>query len=821
MLAVQFFGDPIARRLVAGLSERYPARIEVGTYDLSFFRSFPRFSVDLHAVHLSGSDGSSLLTADRVGCVIPLSSLFGRVVVHGLRVEGGSVQLLTDEDGNTNYQLAGYTPVGEAPTDTATVRFALREARLNDVRLRYLDRQLDTELDITVIDGRLNGDFGAGEYLLNSEADVQIQGIQQGGVAYLGAQRIRIAGNTTVNRTTGRYGFGDLRFSSGDLDVTVDGSLQPLTDGLRCELQLAGTAADLDDLIDLIPAASAGPLAAWETDGNLSLTAAVNGDWTATAFPRLEGEVHFTDGRIGSPRTQIGARDIDMLLGFDYEDGPRGGVQTFRVKQLAGNFKGEPFRMSLDVVDLADPTVALSASGSFPLAVLPAVFDGAVGLDPEGGMHVTNLRISGKYADMSDPRRMHRVASAGIIEVDDAGIRLGDGRVDFPYGTLKLADNRVMVENLQIHTGESDLILSGSVNNYLPVLLADSLNRRDASLVFEGNLRGRRLDIDEWLRFSTGNEISDADTPSEVQDSIVRSDRRRRSRLTEFLDGSFAAEVAEWNWERMEGKDFSGRLEFYRGQLEVRGLTRAMEGEWRVEASTFFRETTHSAVRLTARGVDAGQFFYQMDNFGQEVLTDRHLRGRMDADLVFDLYYDEQGAFDYDRFTAIAGLDITEGELHDFPLLENFAFALKSEDLERVRFTRLSNYVEIMDQTVYLPMMFIQSSAINLTLSGNHRFDQQLEYFIRVNAGQVITNKLRRHDRQLAPLPARNGLFNLYYTIDGPLEDYTVATDKLAVLADFRRSEYRRNRIKARLVSAFERPIQLLDDTDTLGDRQE
>ena len=80
-------------------------------------------------------------------------------------------------------------------------------------------------------------------------------------------------------------------------------------------------------------------------------------------------------------------------------------------------------------------------------------------------------------------------------------------------------------------------------------------------------------------------------------------------------------------------------------------------------------------------------------------------------------------------------------------MLENFAFALKAGDLERVRFTRLANFLEIRDRTIYIPAMFIQSSAINLTLSGSHTFDQYLEYYIKVNAGQVIANKISRHDR--------------------------------------------------------------------------
>jgi hypothetical protein len=60
-------------------------------------------------------------------------------------------------------------------------------------------------------------------------------------------------------------------------------------------------------------------------------------------------------------------------------------------------------------------------------------------------------------------------------------------------------------------------------------------------------------------------------------------------------------------------------------------------------------------------------------------------------------------------------------------------------------------------------------------------------------------------------LPARNGLFNLYYTVHGPLESYVVESDKGAVKDDFRRSGYRRERIRQELQERFRIPIELLD----------
>ena len=810
--AVQLFGDPIARRVVSAINARYPTHVEVGTYDLSLFRSFPRFSVDLHQVAVRGTDGSALLVASRVDCLIALPSLFGKPEIEALRVTDGRLHLITDADGNTNYQVTGYESVGDQTDGAATgAAFAIREARLSNVELRYDDRQLSTELLLSIPDGTFGGEFGTDQYALSTDAELLIHRFTQDGTAYLADRPLTVRGRIGIDRTRETYHLTDLQLSAGKLTFQTDGTVQSTDQGVELALSLTGSASDLDDVLSLLPPTVTGPVRELETSGTANFTATVEGEWSATGYPRIIGDLTFSEGKIGSPRTNLGARDIDLTARFDYLATGRSGTQSILIDRLTGSFRGEPFQFRLEVLDLDDPRVEVSANGTFPLETLPGVVTLPKEWQPDGTLYVTNFRLRGKWADMQDPRRMQRVESAGIVEVADVSLRGGDEALTLPSGILKLADNRVMVENLRVRTPRSDFALTGAAENYLPVLLADSLNTRDASLKFTGTLTGNSLDVGEIM--SLTNEEDRTPSP----ESVVT----QRARITDLLDGDFRADIDRWTWDDLHGESFRGELDFYRGQLETRGITDAMNGEWRVEASTFFRSTTHSTVKLTARAVDAAEFFRQLHNFDQEVLTDRHLRGTLNADLLLELYYDEAGAFDYERLAAQAGIEVLDGELRDFPMLESFAFALKSDDLKRVRFTRLSNYFEILDRTIYIPAMFIQSSAINLTLSGNHTFDQQLEYYVRVNAGQVIANKLSRHDRQLSPLPARNGLFNLYYTIEGPLENYRVATDKSAVLTDFRRSTYRRDRIRSRLAQAFQRPIQLLDDTEAQNDTAE
>lgn len=799
-VAVHFFGDAIARQVVTALNERLQTEITVRDYDLSLLRTFPYLAADLRDVTVAGSDGSRLLTAGRLACRLDLGSVFGRPRVTGIVVSDGSLNLIIDEDGNPNYLLTGYTPVGERPP--AAAAFRIDAARLRNLAIRYEDRRLRSAAQLTATDATLGGDFGARRYVLTTDADLDVDYVEQDGFRYLSRQSVRLLGQITIDHEAGTYTLAPFRAYAGDFSAEVSGSLMPGPEGVATDLTLSSTSGNLEDVFALLPPAYAAPLAELETQGALELTATVQGDWTAVAYPRVEGRLHFGDGRLGSPRLNVGIRDLELQATFAYLDGPRGGVQTFAVDRLTGTFRGEAFDLGLRLEDLNDPVVTFRADGALPLETLPAFLPEGPVREGAGRLRLRDVTVSGRYADMRDPRRMGRVGSSGTVDLDGATLKLPGGTLRVPAGQLELDNNALRVRAATLETEGSRMVLDGEATNFIPVLFADSLNSRDAALRFSGTLIADRLDVNELLTLNGPD--TEADT--------VADDRRDRT--LSLLDGRFDATAATWRWDALHGEEFRGQLFLNRGRMELRGESEAMGGAFRVDAVTRFGADTHTRARVTTRGVDVREFFAQNANFGQDFLTADHLSGRMDARLLLEMDYDSTGAVDYDRLYALAALEITRGELHDFPMLENFAFALKAGDLERVRFTRLANYLEISDRTVYLPAMEIRSSAINLTVSGSHTFDQYLDYYVKVNAGQVIANKISRHDDRLEVLPARNGLFNLYYTIAGPLDTYAVRTDKRAVKDAFAGSAFRRDRIRRILQERFRTPIELLPPQD-------
>ncbi len=111
--------------------------------------------------------------------------------------------------------------------------------------------------------------------------------------------------------------------------------------------------------------------------------------------------------------------------------------------------------------------------------------------------------------------------------------------------------------------------------------------------------------------------------------------------------------------------------------------------------------------------------------------------------------------------------------------------------------------------------MFIQSNAMNMTVSGTHTFENKIDYNIKVNAGQILWNKFKKHNSRLKPQKAKKkGWFNLYYRIYGPIETFTYESDKKRVKRSFDLSDTRKRRVQKELRKQFGDIVSIEEPTD-------
>ncbi|MBK8921584.1 MAG: hypothetical protein IPM81_08745 [Saprospirales bacterium] len=798
VLIAAVFNRQITRQLLAEAGKNLKTELIVGDAGLSLLRGFPNASVDLANVRLKDAFGGDLLLAREVSFRFDVRSLFGdRIDVKRVRISGGGIRIRINERGRANYDIFKENDPGAGAG--AGLRIALEDAELTNLLLSFHNAKTRQSAEINLRSAGFAGNFSAQQFDLSSQADFQVARLQLGDSRYLAGENVRYNAVIAVDMVKNLFDFQSVDLSVGGNTFAVEGIAVDKPAYTDLNLRLLSKEGDISVVIDLLPEPYHSYFNDFQSSGTYDFTGFVKGRASKTQTPTVGVEVALRNGQISSEKLQSPLRNVSFKARYS---APPGGAGVFEIAGFQGAFGGEPFYFDLKISNLDDPVVDFQCHGALPMAAAYGLFDNPAVTGGGGLVHLQRLALQGRYADMTDMHRIGNVRMSGEVAFENAGITYNRVPLALQSGRLRIEDNLLALDSLLLQAGNSAMTLQGSARNLLPVLFADSLNTSDALLEFTAKLHASRLDLGQLMAMLAVQEDAVEGGQPEL-DSLRTAANLERQRLTDKLKGVFEATIDHFEYQKVQAQNFFGRLAFDHNQLIVKGDMETMQGKVRLDGIAHFAISPTLKLRITATAIDLQTCMEQCDNFGQTVVTADNLHGRLSGRVVVWAFWDARNAFLTDKLRACADLTATNGELLDLKMLEEFSSFVHIEDLRRVRFSSMQNFLEIRDRRLYIPTMFVQSNALNLTLSGAHSFDNDIDYKLKVNAGQVLFQRIKRHDPDLEPLPAQKGWFNVFYTIAGTVDKYEMKRGKKAVKAEFERSEARKKTIAETIDSEF------------------
>jgi len=802
-----FFQDAVGRKLIKEVNKQLKTELTVGDFHLSLLRGFPDATASLREVVVMGTDGERLLEAKDIAFRFRLLSLFGpQVKVHSMSIKDGALNIRISKSGQANYDI--FKTSGDV--EESDFNLSLEKAGLEKIELAYHDAKLGQEMLTLVNKASFSGEFSNKQFDLKSTADFVSHFIDLDGVRYFPGKRWGYDAVITVDLEIGKYDFKNARITVMDNSYNVQGFVQSYKNFSEFDLVATAEDANLESVIALLPEQYLSVLGDFSSTGKFKFEADVKGKLSAAERPAINFEFGLDNGRLTSPRLREPFKDVSFQARFTNGEGRRAKNSVFEISDFKGYLNRELITLDLTVKDLDDPLVDFRADGALPVGDIYGLFNNPAITGGSGEIEIRNLEVNGFYKDMINVNNIFAVAMTGDINFDDATLTINDEKMIMDRGLLHFQDNLMTLEDLKIEGAGSQITLRGSARNLLPVLLADSLNSKNVALDFQVELESPVMDLVRLIKL-TDVPVKEGEVQQEVFDSLTVKKNKNQERITDFLNGSFNARVDAFTYHKLQGKDFSGRLTLEKSKMRIEGNAKGMDGSFALDGFLFFEKEPRLEARLSCERIDVKKFFEQTNNAGQEVLKAENINGTMNAKMLIHTFWDSTGHILTDKMHVLAGVGIKNGELKNFKMFEEFSNYARISDLRNVRLEDMQNWLEIKNSTFYLPAMFIQNNAMNLTISGEQTFEDKIDYNIKVNAGQVLANKFKKQNTKLEPIPAKeNGFFNLYFNISGTLDQFKYETNKRKVKESLDKSESRKRRIRAELIKAFGAPLNML-----------
>lgn len=173
--------------------------------------------------------------------------------------------------------------------------------------------------------------------------------------------------------------------------------------------------------------------------------------------------------------------------------------------------------------------------------------------------------------------------------------------------------------------------------------------------------------------------------------------------------------------------------------------------------------------------------FNCFNNFGQTFIQDKHLRGQLSGEVGYYSLFDQYLKVRKESILVETDIMILNGELINFEPMLGLSDFIEVKELQHIRFSTLENQVFIRNSEVMIPQMDIFSSALNISGSGVHRFDNHFNYKVRVELSDLLLNKSKKVEPEFEEhVITEDGVdrTKIYLRIEGTPENYQVSYDR-------------------------------------------
>jgi len=795
MAYVHFNQAGLSKKVLSLLRNQLTTELEVRAFEVDVLTAFPRVAFNLQDVTLKGKGGGDLIQAGKLRATISLfSALSGDLQIRRISLSDGEISVGMLKDGTLSLEV---TKPGDQQGAQAT-QLAFHRIDLKNILMHYDDPNSDSEFAVRFVEGSVKGAYRYSQLELDLHGDVIHERVRFGNDVFLNGAKGKLSGHLDLNFGNKLYAFEDVAIDIGAQSYTLEGSIRDAGDHQYVDLAVAQTKGQFGSFLTILPARYRSEIPFSDVQGAISAVGTIRGRMNAEENPHLHFDFQVRNASLTSRSGMGSLEDLDISGVFDNGAFRRLQSSNVDLPLISGKTRGQDFTAAVEIKDFSDPVVTGNFNGSLPAdfvldyAGMDEIKD-ATGTLHFSDVEVRPLRLSS--ANLTDIGQIR-----GQCKIDGLTVHAQSVMFTLMSGDLSLDQDTLRIRDLKVLSGEDNILLSGWIGE-----LGDALQSGDPAYLRYGlDLNASTLNINTWMPGVARRSMDHEAKVIPVADKFAVPLR--------MPEGTMNIKAVQFSYDDIRLDALEAEVQTWKHLLKFNisgnGAGGLLEGLGELETSRGY--AMH--LQLSGTAVEVSDCFKQCRDFGQDVFHAENLHGKCDLMLLADIPWDLEGNLLSDRIHVLAGMSMTNGELVGFEMLEQFSAYVHAEDLKRVKFSRMDNFIEVRKGNIYIPTMFIRSNAANFVVNGVHTMDNKILYNLKINAGQVLSNKMKKHNPSMTPLPARDdGTFNLFFTISGTTDTFNYGMNRTSVESSFEQSTEMRQRIREELKVVFGETVDLIE----------
>ncbi len=317
----------------------------------------------------------------------------------------------------------------------------------------------------------------------------------------------------------------------------------------------------------------------------------------------------------------------------------------------------------------------------------------------------------------------------GTIRLADAGIRYVPRNLlmDNCSGSIVFEDKDVFIKQLKTEIGNSQLVMNGTAKN-----LTSLIDRSPEKMLLSWNIASTRLNMGDFTSFLSRRSSA----------ASKRSAKKRFIKLANRIDRMLndCSVALQLNADRLIYKKFAATnlaasLQLTDRMLALTNVKVQHSGGSVTMNGSLVEEADNNRIRLKSNmeNVDITKVFSEFNNFGQDGIIDKNLKGRLSADIDINGLVSSKAEVVENSLNGVVNISLKNGELNDFEPLKNISqVAFKNRDFSNIRFAELKEKLEVNGSRFTVNRMEIQSTVMTMFVEGIYDVKKGTDLSIQV-----------------------------------------------------------------------------------------
>jgi hypothetical protein len=724
--------DKIKSVVIGELNKSLIAEVSVERMNFTFWSSFPNIALDFRNVRAMGSNSNDLeplLEAKRLSLTFNLRDMIAKKYdVKRIDLSGATVRIMLYDNGTENYNLWKSTS-----TSATGFSFALRKIQFRNTHFTFLNERSEQRYEFFIYRADAKGDFSSNLQNISFSGDFHLDLLQSKETIILAEKNMSLRTQLQIDNSEKVVNILDGFIRLVDLNFDLSGFVNYTNDAPNMNLEVVGKNLNLQRFVRQLPAKFAQKIESYRTRGDFDFRMVLSGNYSNGNLPRIAAEYSFRNGQIYEKNTKTQLNEVNFSGVFSTSSHNNLANSRLQIRNFSAVTKTGSLAANLAISNFQSPTIQINTAFSIDLDELNKLISAPqiVNLTGQSSGHI-QYRHSFKKFDSINVSEILKGQFHGEISCKNTFVKLQDSILNLPINldTIHLRFNQ---NHLQIPFAEGDFHGSKFRTSLTAQDFFKHLEKPDLMHIF--------------------GELSICHS-ERSEESINRS--LALLGMTSRISASFQLQKQILFIDKISIDIFDGNVN---GIAEV-NFTDNSKFPFRFEGSL--------------SKINAEKLFADMDNFGQTEITDKNLKGLIDAEVSAIGTYLPQSGLDKKSLWITINTKISNGELNNVAMLQKLSRFVDEETLNNVKFATLENRIEIRNETISIPEMKIVSNALNLHVTGIHNFDGRIDYSIKVALSELLSRRRRerrQNQEELTAVEDEKKRISLFVHITGTTEN--------------------------------------------------